>query len=76
MAGDLTVLGLPLDIEDGERLQGLTPLSALVVVKALNDQAQVCYVSAAAGGLTSVEALGMADAVTAKLRDAAAEDLG
>lgn len=59
-ASALTVFGLPLDVPGDDAIGTVTPLCALIVLKALNEDGKVCYLSAATTGLTSVECLGMA----------------
>lgn len=65
-----TVAGLPLP-----GLEGCTPLSALVILRGLDEDGAVAYYARATDGLTSVEALGMAVAAVEKLKAAAAEDV-
>lgn len=62
------VLGMPLDGEPDDPINTATPLCALVVVKALNEDGHEQYYTAATGGLKSVEALGMAEYAVLKLK--------
>lgn len=66
MIGWPHLLGMPLD-QDEPFAPGLTPVSGFLVVKVLNDEGKVSYLSAATDGLTSVEALGMARWAVLKL---------
>jgi hypothetical protein len=52
-----TVLGLPIE---GMPDEPHTPLAALVVLKALDNEGDVVYLARATEGLSSVECLGMA----------------
>lgn len=56
---DVLVLGMPLDAEENDPIRSAQPLSAVVVVKALDDDGKICYFGGATEGLMSVEALGM-----------------
>lgn len=49
-------MGLPIE----GMPDGITPLSVLVIVKALDAEGDVCYFSRGSEGLMTVEALGMA----------------
>lgn len=57
----LPIVGMP---------EGVTPLSALVVLKALDDEGDVTYYARATEGVSVVEALGMASLAELRLRDA------
>lgn len=70
------VLGMALDISDGDPIASCQPLSALVVVKALDAAGDVAYYTAASDGLKSVECLGMAEYAALKLRRGLAADMG
>lgn len=70
------VLGLPLDVAGDDPIRGVTPLCGLVVVKALNGEGEVCYLTAATEGLKSVEALGMARYAVLKLEHGLSRELG
>lgn len=48
-----------LDVEEDDVLYSVQPLCAVIMVKALNEDGHVCYLSRATTGLTSVEALAM-----------------
>jgi hypothetical protein len=50
---------MDLDAEDDDELNDIQPLCAVIVLKALNSDGRVCYLSRATTGLTSVEALAM-----------------
>lgn len=52
---------------------GYTPLSALVVVKVLDEEGNVAYVPRASDSLSSVEALGMAHYAVVALSKAMGE---
>lgn len=53
------VLGMHLDVEDDDEINFVQPLCAVIMLKALNQDGRVCYLSRATAGLTSVEALAM-----------------
>lgn len=57
---DCTVLGMPLDVGEGDGIATCQPLSGFVVVKALGEDGEIRYLTAATDGLKSVECLGMA----------------
>ena len=63
-----TVLGMTLDVSEGDTIVSAQPLSAFIVVKALDEDGDLVYLTAATGGLHSVECLGMADYAAARLR--------
>lgn len=64
---EATVCGLPL--EGGEDIG--QPVAALLVVKTFDGDSEVgvCYQVRATGGLSTVEALGMADYAVLRIRD-------
>lgn len=57
---DFAILGMPLDVGDDDAITAAQPLSGVVVIKALDGDGDVCYLTAATPGLQSVECLGMA----------------
>ena len=63
----VTVCGLPL--EGGEEIG--QPVAALVIVKTFDETSEVgvCYQIRATGGLSTVEALGMADYAVIRISD-------
>jgi hypothetical protein len=65
---DCTVLGMELDIGVNDPITTAQPLAAFVVVKALDSDGNVCYLTGATEGLPTVECLGMADFAMEKLR--------
>jgi hypothetical protein len=65
---DCTVLGMTLDVGENDVLVTAQPLSAFIVVKALDEDGDICYCTAATEGLQSVECLGMAEYAALKLR--------
>jgi hypothetical protein len=65
---DCLVLGLPLDVTDDDPIHTITPLSAMVVVKGLDENGEVMYCTGATESLKSVECLGMAELAVAKLK--------
>jgi hypothetical protein len=65
---DCTVLGMPLDVGEGDVITTAQPLSALVVVKALDEDGDIVYLTGATEGLQSVECLGMAEYAALRLR--------
>jgi hypothetical protein len=64
------ILGLPIDPEDERDFEGITPLAATVIVKALNPAGEVCYIAAATEGLMTVECLGMVNYARVILEEA------
>ena len=67
MTGVPHLLGLSLDLPEGDCLEGLTPLCGFFVAKVLNEEGEVSYVSVGTDSLTSVECLGMARWAVLKL---------
>lgn len=63
-----TVLGIPLDVGGDDLITELQPVNALVVVKGLDEDGDVCYATAATEGLSAIECLGMAEYAALKLR--------
>jgi len=63
-----SILGMPLDLPDDDPIAGVTPLSGFVVVKALDEDGDLCYFTAATSGLTGVECLGMAELAVLKVK--------
>ena len=61
----MDLVGVPDDV---------TPLAALVIVKALDEDGDVAYYCKATEGLSSVEALGMAGYADVKLRSVVDDD--
>lgn len=61
----LTVAGMPEDV---------SPLAALTVMKALDADGDLCYWALATEGVSTVEALGMAEYACVRLRAALAPD--
>jgi hypothetical protein len=61
------VLGMPLDVTENDLIASVQPLCGFVVVKALNEDGEVVYCTAATPGLKSVECLGMARYAVLKL---------
>lgn len=57
---DCTILGMQLDAAEDDDITTCQPLSGFVVVKALDSDGEVRYLTAATDGLKSVECLGMA----------------
>lgn len=55
---DYTVLGMPLNLVD-EKGVTISPLSALVVIKAIDNEGDIVYTLANTEGVTPVEGLGM-----------------
>jgi hypothetical protein len=62
-----TIFGMSLDVDQDDAIITCQPVAGFVVIKALNDDGEVCYLSAATDGLKSVECLGMARYVMLKL---------
>jgi hypothetical protein len=69
------VLGMPLYVHDDDPIVTAQPISALVVVKALDEDGNVVYLTGATAGLLSVECLGMAEYAILKLRNGIITDL-
>lgn len=65
---DCKVLGMDLNVDEDDVLVTSQPLSAFVVVKALDEEGDIVYLTAATEGLQSVECLGMAEFAALKLR--------
>jgi hypothetical protein len=55
-----SILGMPLDVDADDAIATCQPVCGFVVVKALDDDGQIRYLTAATDGLKSVECLGMA----------------
>lgn len=53
------VLGMHLDVDEDDALNSVQPLCAVIMIKALNKDGHVCYLSRSTTGLTLVEALAM-----------------
>lgn len=70
-----SILGMPLDVAGDDLVATAQPVCGLVVVKALNEDGHVCYLTAATEGLKSVEALGMARYAVLKLEHGLVRDL-
>lgn len=68
------ILGMPLDAAEDDPIATCQPLSGFVVVKALDEDGEVCYLTAATEGLKSVECLGMARYAVLKLERGLARD--
>ena len=66
---DCTVLGMPLDVGENDWLATCQPLSAFVVVKAIDEDGDLRYLTAATPGLHSIECLGMAEYAALRLRE-------
>lgn len=62
------IFGLPLDVDASDLIARCTPLCGFVVIKALDDEGEVGYFTAATHGLKSVECLGMAEFAVLKLQ--------
>ena len=62
------VLGMSLDAAEDDPIRRAQPLSAFVVVKALDDDGEIMYLAGATEGLNSVECLGMAELAVIKLK--------
>ena len=75
MATEHLILGMPLDVADDDLIATAQPLSGFVMVKALDSDGDLLYLTAATEGLTSVECLGMAEYAALKLRHGLAERL-
>ena len=67
------VLGMALDAGDDDAIMHCQPLSAFIVVKALDEDGELCYLTGATEGLHSVECLGMAEYAAARLKRALAD---
>ena len=65
---DCTVLGMALDVGDDDVLVTAQPLAAFIVVKALDEDGDIRYLTSATEGLQSVECLGMAEYAALRLR--------
>lgn len=69
-SGDWTLLGMPIARNpNGEDDTILQPESALVVIKALDNNGTVTWRARSTEGLTAVEALGIANFARKKLED-------
>lgn len=67
-----TVLGMPLSLPPDAA--GIQPLCAFVVVKAIDADGDICYVTSATDSLTLVECIGMAEYAMVKLKNALTDD--
>jgi hypothetical protein len=65
---DCTVLGMPLDVKNGDPIITAQPIVAFIVVKVLTEDGREDYLTGATAGLHTVECLGMADYAVEKLR--------
>jgi hypothetical protein len=70
-----SILGMPLDVDDDDAITSCQPVSGFAVIKALDENGEVCYLTAATDGLKSVECLGMVEYAALKLRHGLAEGL-
>ena len=62
------ILGMPLDLGEDSAVADCQPLCGFVVIKALDEDGDVCYLTAATPDLESVECLGMAEYAVLKLK--------
>lgn len=67
---DCTVLGMDLDIGVNDPIATAQPLAAFIVVRALDDEGELVYLTGATAGLPTVDCLGMADYAIEKLKHA------
>lgn len=63
-----TILGMPLHAAEDDPITTAQPLSGFVVVKALDEDGEIAYLTGATEGLESVECLGMAEYAALRLR--------
>jgi hypothetical protein len=75
VTGTPQLLGLPLDLPEGDDLGG-TPLCGFLVVKMLNGEGKICFAAAATEGITSVECLGLARWAVLKLEHGLTAEFG
>jgi hypothetical protein len=59
---------MPLDAAEDDPITTAQPLCGLVIVKALDEDGEVVYLTAATDGLKSVECLGMAEYAVLRLK--------
>jgi len=73
---EYTILGMPLDVDaENDQITLVQPLCGFIVIKALNEDGEVCYLTAATSGLKSVECLGMVRYAELKLERGLMTDL-
>lgn len=65
---DVTILGMPLEVGVDDDIHTVQPICGFVVIKALDEDGDVRYLTGATDGLQSVECLGMAEYAVLKLR--------
>jgi len=70
------ILGMPLDLSENSAIAVCQPLCGFVVIKALDEDGDICYLTAATADLQSVECLGMAEYAVLKLKRGLARQLG
>lgn len=73
---DCTILGMPLDAGEDNAITTAQPLCGFVVVKSLDEDGEVVYLTGATEGLSSVECLGMAEYAALRLRTGIARRMG
>jgi hypothetical protein len=66
---DSTILGMLLDIAEDDPIATVQPLCGLVIIKALDEDGEVAYMTAATPDLMTVECLGMARYAVLKLEN-------
>lgn len=67
---DCTVLGMTLNTGEDDPITTAQPLAAVIVVKVLDEDGDLCYLTGATDGLTTVECLGMTEFAVLKLKHA------
>jgi hypothetical protein len=56
---DCTILGMPVDVPDGDDLRTAQPLAGIVIAKAIDPDGDLRYLVGCTADLMSVEVLGM-----------------
>ena len=72
---EFSILGMPLEVEDGDSIATCQPICGLIIVKALDEDGNVVYCAAATEGLKSVECLGMVEYTLIKLKHGLIRDM-
>lgn len=68
VTGKPSILGMPLDVDDDDAIMTCQPVCGLVIIKALDENGEIVYFSAATDGLKSVECLGMVEYTSLRLK--------
>lgn len=73
--GNFTVLGMDLTLNEDSALANAQPLCGFVVIKGIDRDGDLTYLTAATDGLTAVECLGMAEYAALKIKRGLSQEL-